>query len=83
MPNQPRELKSYADDNNPDASVALHQAQNECYLLERGEADRIIVEVAEATSSWRDVARGLSAPESEIREMTTAFEHEGADLARA
>ena len=37
----------------------------------------------EATMAWRDVARVLGAPEREIREMATAFEHEEADLARA
>jgi serine/threonine-protein kinase HipA len=83
VPNQPRILKSYVDDDNPDASIALHRAQNESYLLERGEADRIIAEVAEATMSWREVARALGAPEREIKEMATAFEHDEADIARA
>jgi serine/threonine-protein kinase HipA len=76
-------LKSYVDDDNPDARIALHLAQHESYLLERGEAGRIIAEVAEATTAWRDVARSLGAPEREIKEMTTAFEHEEADRARA
>jgi hypothetical protein len=35
VPNQPRVLKSYVDDDNPDASIALHRAQHESYLLER------------------------------------------------
>jgi len=83
VPNQPRVLKSYVDDDNPDASIALHRSQHESYLLERGEADRIIAEVADATMAWRDVARALGAPEREIKEMATAFEHEEADLARA
>lgn len=83
VPNQPRVLKSYVDDDNPDASIALHRAQHESYLLERSEADRIIAEVAEATMAWRDVARALGAPEREIREMASAFDHEEADLARA
>ena len=82
VPNQPRVLKSYVDDDNPDASIALHRAQHDSYLLERGEADRIISEVTEATMAWREVARALGAPEREIREMATAFEHEEADLAR-
>lgn len=46
------------------------------YLLERGNADRIIAGVAEATMAWRDLARALGAPEREIREMVTAFDHE-------
>ena len=83
MPNQPRVLKSYVDDDNPDASIALHRAQHESYLLELGEADRIIAEVAEATMAWREVARALGAPEREIKEMTTAFEHEETDLLRS
>lgn len=33
--------------------------------------------------AWRDVARALGAPEREIREMASAFDHEEADLARA
>jgi len=76
-------LKSYVDDDNPGASIALHRAQYESYLLDRGEADRIIAEVAEATMAWRDVARAMGAPEWKIREMATAFGHEEADLARA
>ncbi|MCY3983767.1 MAG: type II toxin-antitoxin system HipA family toxin [Roseovarius sp.] len=83
VPNQPRVLKSYVDDDNPDASIALHRAQHESYLLELGEADRIIAEVAEATMAWREVARALGAPEREIKEMTTAFEHEETDLLRS
>jgi len=82
VPNQPRVLKSYVDDDNPDASIELHRSQHENYLLEAEDADRIIAEVAEATKAWRDVARNLGAPEREIKEMATAFEHEEADLAR-
>jgi serine/threonine-protein kinase HipA len=33
--------------------------------------------------AWRKVARALGAPEREIRDMTTTFEHEEADLARS
>jgi len=80
VPNQPRVLKSYVDDDNADASIALHRSQHENYLLEAGQADRIIAEVADATKAWRDVARGLGAPEREIRDMTSAFEHEDSDL---
>ncbi|QCO54639.1 type II toxin-antitoxin system HipA family toxin [Pseudorhodobacter turbinis] len=79
VPNQPRVLKSYVNDDNPDASIDLHRAQHENYLLEAKEAHRIIAEVAEATKGWREVARGLGAPEREINEMASAFEHEEAD----
>ncbi|MGR3594001.1 MAG: type II toxin-antitoxin system HipA family toxin [Limimaricola soesokkakensis] len=82
VPNQPRVLKSYVDDDNPDASIELHRSQHENYLLEAEDADRIIAEVAEATKAWRHVARNLGAPEREIKEMATAFEHEEADLVR-
>ncbi|MDB4111386.1 HipA domain-containing protein [Yoonia sp.] len=82
VPNQPRVLKSYVDDDNPDASIALHRAQHENYLLELDDANQIIAEVAEATMAWREVARALGAPDREIKEMTTAFEHEETDLLR-
>ncbi len=80
VPNQPRMLKSYVNDDNPDASIELHRAQHENYLLEAKDADHIIAEVAEATKTWREVAHALSAPEREIREMVSAFEHEETDL---
>jgi serine/threonine-protein kinase HipA len=79
VPNQPRVLKSYVSDDNPDASIDLHRAQHENYLLEANEAQRIIAEVAKATKGWREVARGLGAPEREIKEMASAFEHDEAD----
>lgn len=79
VPNQPRVLKSFVDDDNPDASIALHWAQHENYLLEAAQADRIISEVAAAARAWRDVARALGAPEREIRDMVSAFEHGEAD----
>jgi serine/threonine-protein kinase HipA len=82
VPNQPRVLKSYVDDDNPDASIALHRAQHENYLLELDDANQIIAEVAEATMAWREVARALGAQDREIKEMTTAFEHEETDLLR-
>ena len=82
VPNQPRVLKSYVNDDNPDARISLHREQHEAYLLEPGEADRIIAEVAESTMAWREVAHALNAPEREIAGMTTAFEHEETDLLR-
>ncbi|MEJ8475407.1 type II toxin-antitoxin system HipA family toxin [Roseibium algae] len=78
--NQPRVLKSYVNDDNPDASIELHRSQHENYLLEAKEADEIIAEVAEATKTWKEVARALGAPEWEIKEMVSAFEHEEMDL---
>ncbi len=45
------------------------------------EAKVITKEVAEVTSTWRDVATVAGAPASEIRRMASAFEH--ADLPRA
>lgn len=72
-------LKSFVHDDNPDASIALHRAQLENYLLEPEQADRIISEVAATTRGWRDVARALGAPEREIRDMVSAFEHGEAD----
>ena len=60
VPNQPRVLKSYVDDDNPDAGIALHRAQHENYLLELDDANQIIAEVAEATMAWREVARALA-----------------------
>lgn len=83
VPSQPRVLASYIDDDNPDANITLHRAQHEAYLLEPGEADDIITEVAEAVMTWREVARDLGSPEREIKAMRTAFEHEEMDVVSA
>ncbi|SDQ37771.1 type II toxin-antitoxin system HipA family toxin [Pseudovibrio sp. Tun.PSC04-5.I4] len=80
IPNQPRVLKSFVNDDNPDASIELHRSQHENYLLEAKDADHIISEVAKATKTWKEVAHALGAPEREIKEMVSAFEHEETDL---
>ncbi len=79
VPNQPRVLKSYINEDNPDASIDLHRSQHENYLLEAESADRIIAEVGEATKTWKEVAHDLGAPAREIKEMVSAFEHEESD----
>jgi serine/threonine-protein kinase HipA len=80
VPNQPRVLKSYINEDNPDASIDLHRSQHENYLLEAESADRIIAEVGKATKTWKEVAHALGAPAREIKEMASAFEHEESDV---
>ena len=41
----------------------------------------IINDVARVTSQWKDVASEYDAPNSEVRQMSTAFEHHDLDVA--
>lgn len=51
------------------------------YSIKLSGADAILNEVAKVTSRWKDVANEYGAPQSEIRQMVSAFEHD--DLQQA
>lgn len=62
-------------------SVDLLEAAAQYFGLGLKPARQILKEVAETTSSWRDVAKGLGARAPEIARMASAFEHQ--DLQKA
>jgi serine/threonine-protein kinase HipA len=62
-------------------SFDLLESSAEYFGLGREAARSIIVEVARATSTWRDVARRAGARAGEIDRMASAFEHSDLDQA--
>ena len=62
-------------------SVDLLEGSSEYFGLNLVKARRIIKEVATITSTWRDVAREVSARSAEATRMASAFVHD--DLHRA
>jgi len=82
----PTDLKARILTNNIDldegtCSLDLLEAAAEYFSLGLQQARAIIKEVATVTATWRDVARGAGARQSEINRMASAFEHD--DLKRA
>jgi serine/threonine-protein kinase HipA len=73
------ELKSVAVD--ATASVALALRVAEYFNLKPNEAKSIAAEVGFAVSRWRDEAKKMGIPDSEINRMASAFDHE--DLKKA
>jgi len=62
-------------------SLDLLEAAAEFFALTLAQAREIIRQVADATSTWREVAKSVGAKSAEINRMSSAFEHE--DLRRA
>ncbi|AYD05287.1 HipA domain-containing protein [Neorhizobium sp. NCHU2750] len=62
-------------------SLDLLEAAAEFFALTLSQARQIIRQVADATSTWREVAKIVGARSAEINRMSSAFEHE--DLQRA
>lgn len=62
-------------------SLDLLEAAAEFFALTLAQAREIIRQVADATSTWREVAKSVGARSTEINRMSSAFEHE--DLQRA
>jgi serine/threonine-protein kinase HipA len=79
----PKFLHTSIDGRSNAASIELLLGVAELFRLNQKEAQGILVEVSEATSRWRDVARRLGLDRASINEMRPAFEHESADLARS
>lgn len=79
----PKFLNTSIDGRSNAASIELLLGVAEFFRLDEEKAQRILVEVSEATSRWQDVARRLGLDRASINEMRHAFEHESADLARS
>ncbi len=62
-------------------SLDLLESSAGYFALSLSEARSVLKQVAEATSTWRSVAREVGASGAEIERMASAFEHE--DLRRA
>jgi serine/threonine-protein kinase HipA len=78
---KPRILTTHINDDDGTCSIELVRSVIEAFSLKLKRGDQIIREVAEATRAWKDVAKTYGAPESEIRRMDSAFEHD--DLQKA
>lgn len=62
-------------------SLELLEEASEFFALTLGQARQIISQVADATATWREVAKAVGARSAEINRMSSAFEHD--DLKRA
>ena len=80
-PLQPRELLMSIDGVDNTASLDIALAASGAFGLELAEAKHQAREMAEVLRGWRERARRLRLPKSEIDEMRPAFDH--ADLERA
>jgi serine/threonine-protein kinase HipA len=64
-------------------SIDLLESSSGYFSLSLTEARRILKQVAQATSTWRDVARKVGASSAEIHRMASAFEHAALEQALA
>ena len=76
-----RVLSTNIDLDEATCSIDLLEAASEYFALTLAQARSVIKEIATVTATWRDTARVVGAPVSEIDRMTSAFEHD--DLTRA
>ncbi len=78
---RPRILTTHIDLDDGTCDLDLVQSVAELFSLSLATARGIIEQVAEATTTWRDVAVEAGARRAEIARMASAFEHR--DLERA
>jgi serine/threonine-protein kinase HipA len=72
---------SIAEDPDLTASLELALEVAEHFGVSPADAAHIVAEVHTAVQTWRDVAARLGIGAREIDRMSTAFEHEDADIA--
>jgi len=80
---RPRILNTSIGLDDPTASLELALENREYFDLDEDQAKRIIAEVAEATSQWRQEAENQGIARREIEHMASAFEHEDSKQARS
>ena len=73
---KPRILTTHINYDDGTCSIELLRSVIEEFSLKLEHGDQIIHEVAQATRTWKDVATTCGAPESEVRRMHSAFEHD-------
>jgi serine/threonine-protein kinase HipA len=78
---RPRILTTNISLDEATCDIDLVLSTAEFFGLDIREAKRAAKSVAEVTATWRDVAADAGAPDSEIRRIVSAFEHD--DLKRA
>ena len=78
---KPRILTTLINYDDGTCSVELLRSVAEEYSIKLSDADRIITETANATKSWKEVAANYGAPQSEINQLKSAFEHNDLDVA--
>ena len=78
---KPRILTTLIDYHEGTCSIELLRSVAEEYSIKLSDADTIINEVANVTIQWKEVANKYDAPNSEIRQMSSAFEHNDLDTA--
>ncbi len=72
-----RVLSTNIDLDEATCSIDLLEAASEYFALTLAQARSVIREIATVTATWRDTAREVGAPVSEIDRMASAFEHDG------
>jgi serine/threonine-protein kinase HipA len=82
-PDNPARLTTAIDFDDTSASVDVALAVCGAFRLSPIAARGLIADIERATSSWRDVARQLGLPATEIERMTAAYETDQRRIARA
>jgi serine/threonine-protein kinase HipA len=78
----PKQLSTAIDDGRFDASLETAMEVAPVFQLSPVDALAVLAEVLAATTRWQKVATQIGVPASQIGDMSTAFEHEDANLAR-
>lgn len=78
---RPRILTTLIDYHDGTCSIELLRSVAEEYSIRLSDADKMINETAQATSTWKSVAANYGAPDSEVRQMQSAFEHNDLEVA--
>lgn len=78
----PKQLSTAIDYDDPTASIDLLMNVAEHFRLGADEASSILAQVSEATARWRATARDAGLEPAAIEGMSSAFEHEQAEIAR-
>lgn len=82
-PSNPTRLSTTIDFDDASASIELAVAVADHFRLSPADARGLVGEIERATSTWRDAARQLGLPGSEIERMAEAYETEQRHIARA
>ena len=78
---KPRILTTSIDLEDGTCSIGLVRDVAHYFGLQKGDADRMISDIARVTRTWDDVAKTVGARSAEIKRMESAFEHDDLDHA--
>jgi HipA-like C-terminal domain./HipA-like N-terminal domain. len=83
FPERVRELKTWiSEDTGPEATIEALMSVAPYFRIDRDTAIRILAEVEQATSRWRQVGHSIGMSNRELDQFVDAFEHRERDLAR-